>query len=243
MEQRVTSPDEEETHVDQFVLQTWECAPERKESLGYLWRGIEAKQIAGDDLDVQGHSGSERDVLHLNSGPRIPSAIAGILCTTGAVLEPITSTVRHQLIMETTYSIYEQNDEGVWSHGQKLVCSFKRDVTIADCSIARPNVETPKYITTSQEENVDPVKFLELYNEITTPKSFSVTKVSSVLEENKLVGKPKYHSKLMTANQVRRHQLETNSFCLCFFEEIHNDPPPGSAPELDRYDRYHGRLG
>ena len=231
LEQRVTTPDEEETHIDRFILQMWECAPD-KASPGYLWRGLQAKQIAGDDLELQGHSGSREDELHLNGGPRVPSSTLGTCSTTGAVLQPIISTVTHQLILETTYSTYEQDDNGSWTEGSKLVASLTRKVTVSDCSISRSTIEIPQYIMTSQEIAIDPVKFLEPYTESTVPQSFSVPKYSSVIQDGKTVGKPKYHSRPSTSKQIRDHQLETNSFCLCFFEAAARYPPQGSGLNL-----------
>ena len=118
LEQRVTSPDEEEVHVDRYLLQTWECSEDKAKSHGYLWRGMEAKQIAGDDLE-QGYSGSRSEDLHLNGGPRLPSSVLGGCSTTGAVLRPIVSSVSHQLILETTYTTYAKDDGGVWVESPK----------------------------------------------------------------------------------------------------------------------------
>ena len=232
LEQRLTTPDEEETHIDTFILQTFECTPDKAASLGYLWRGIEAKQIAGDDPEIQGHSGSTKQELHLNGGPRLPSPVLGAHCTTGAVLQNVISTITHQLILETKYSTYDKDDDGAWIQSPNMVSSFKRSVTVSDCTISRPTIETPKYITTSQEVPVDPDKHLVPYTEGTVPRSFSVPKIASVIQKGKLVGKPKHHSKPSTSSQVRRHQLETNSFCLCFFEEAAKYPQPGSGLNL-----------
>ena len=49
-----------------------------------------------------------------------------------------------------------------------------------------------------------------------------------------MVGKPEFHSRLGTSIKlVRQHQLETNSFCLCFFEDaMQRIHAPGSGLNL-----------
>ena len=238
LEQRVTSPDEQEVHADRYILETWECASDKKQSLGYLWRGADARAHAGNDLEIQGHAGATMEELHLNAGPRMPSAALGAQVTSGVTqltagndLDQSLSTITHQLVIETTYSVYEQTPDGTWVEGQKLKSSIRRKVTVGDCSLSRPTIQTPRYMSTAKDQNVNPEKYLEPYIEDHLTHAFSIPRISSVFVEGKAVGRPKLHPKC-SPSKVRSHQHDTNAFCMCFFETEALLPPRGSGLNL-----------
>ncbi|ORX33324.1 hypothetical protein BD324DRAFT_654244 [Kockovaella imperatae] len=209
-----------DVHVDRYMLQSWECAANC--SLGYLWRGIEAKNKAAEGSG-QGHSGSGPNELHLNGAPRLPSPALGLTSTSGinnSDLAPVT----HRLILETTYTTLENGIES-----SKRVHLVKHRLSLSDCSLTPSTVNIPKY--DSQHLNPDPEKYLEPYNQLTGPPSLAVKRVTFTLREGIRFGVPLIRQRV-SADIIREHQIETNSFCMCFFESATNYPPPGSGLNL-----------
>ncbi|ORX34959.1 hypothetical protein BD324DRAFT_633393 [Kockovaella imperatae] len=232
LEQRVTSVDEQETHVDKWTMGGWECAADKKERMAYLWRGPEAKAYAGQDFEEQGHSGCTRDEIHLNGLPRTPSATLNCKPSTGPLLQPIVSTITHHLLLEFSYTTFQETEDGSWKEGPRMKQTLKRKTTVGDCSLSRPTVQTPSYVQSMDIPKINPEEYLEPYTESTLPPSFFIPRTSTIFINGVQEGKGRLYPGKYSPAQVRAHQLETGTFCVCFFELAPRLPEQGSGLNL-----------
>ncbi|ORX34960.1 hypothetical protein BD324DRAFT_108944 [Kockovaella imperatae] len=234
LEQRVTSVDGQETHIDRYLIGNWQCSDSQKDALGYLWRGPEAKIQSEQDIEQQGHSATTLDSLHLNNVHRLPSAALGARASTNVLHHRIASSVNHQLVLEVTHSLYSEETpgKGDWSEGTRKISSIRRNVILEDCSLSRSNTQAPTYDQYMDVNQADPRRDLKPYAEDNIPESFYIPRVTTIMVNEQQEGKSRVHSAKQIASLVREHQLETNTYCMCFYEGTANVPEKGSGLNL-----------
>ena len=181
LQQRATSHDGEDLHVDDYVLHSWEAIGTSDKSASFLWQGIEAvhrEQLRTLAVDSLGSRPAEEDSLHLSAALRLPSPANRGLCTYNGGEQDLVSTTRHYLVVETDFSVYGVGENGtpLEDGGEKVrKARWTKPIHPADCSLTTDLLNIPRYTSVATQNRLQYTDLLSPYPRGTNSSFFDTS--------------------------------------------------------------------